>query len=172
MNPNIVEAEFSLVGGSMIDSPQALLTEIQERRTAGAIIKFTVRFCDDDGFVTKFVKAVEPIRAREKGLRKEVFTAQTHWKQLLLDFRHRRVVGKLISLKSKALNVAVKQLRAVAETSGEIALECPDRSFRPLRANETHELLERADRATGVRILLFKPNILIADKLKSVAYLM
>ncbi len=168
---NIVQAEFFLVNTRGASSDQELLGEIRGRREDGAPIKTTVRFHDEGGFVTEFAQELARLEEGHKILQTKFLAARGLWRRWLFS-RFCRAVKKIDAEMARVKVFAADQLHTVAETHGSIAIEQSDHSFRPLQADEVHELLEAADRAKGAWIFVFGPTDLLADKLPFVASIM
>ena len=165
---NIVQAEFFHVGGKGVKTLEALDAEILGRVADGAPIKTTVRFFDEGGFITDFVLNLASIEEHESSLVAAVSRTRG-WKKSFLGRRHHRLVRRTLDLKARRARLAALQLRTAIETSRKVAVELPDRSFRPVAPDERHDLLEAAERATDAWIFVFKPNDLLADCHEDVA---
>ncbi len=177
--PNIVQAEFFLVGGKDVETIEALIEQCSERVVDGLVlihkgealdanIKKVVRFFDEDGSITAFVKAHKVTKeglnatleatANAKGLYRV-------WQWFWAD----RWSEKNYSQRLKMLPFVTQKCRDVVVTRGSIAVQRADRSFRFIRGDEVRELFETIGKATGVWLFIFEPNDLLAEKNTGVA---
>lgn len=168
---NIIQAEFFHVGGENIATLAELLAECQGRAIDGAQIKTTVRFFDKESFLTDLALKLAQAKMKRDELVTLLITAGK-FKQIILAYRYHRLHRKIGRMRERNKFLVIKRLCAIAETSQEIGIECPDRSFRLIRRNETHELLERVWKATSVWIFVFEPNDLLVEKNFSVTSVM
>ncbi len=179
---NIVQAEFFHVGGNNVDSLEELGNEIFGRVQDGLPLamegievppplKTVVRFYDDDGAVTAFVK--EAARLRENhDLLFEAFPSAGWFRRWWIDRQTAQLAGKIVDAKGEALILAIRQFAAAVQASKPIGVECLDHSFRPMKPEESHELVEKVEAAKSLWLFVFQPNDLLADSNKSIARLM
>lgn len=179
---NIVQAEFFHVGGKDTPSLKALFAECGERVAdsleltlqgyeAHSCIKTVVRFFDETGNLTKIAIKAERIKKRNKKLLDD-FTGATGLQRWLLDIKSRWLAGKIIALSEEARMLASGYLCEAIRTSHEVAVECDDHSFRSIKGNEAHEIVESASNSRRVWLFVFRPNNLLADTNTLVACLM
>jgi hypothetical protein len=163
---NIVQAEFFHVGG--VDSSLELLeTELQDRMSAGAPIKTTVRFFDEGGFVTEFVEKYQKQALLPRQLLAQ-YNIAVRWKRLVLAHLFYASHVKQMPPAERLLH-AQESFHAIAETSRVIAVECGDHSFRPIEDNELYDIKTAISRATGAWLFIFAPNELCADRNEIIA---
>lgn len=162
---NIIQAEFFHVGGGS-QSLEDMMQECVERARDGTPIKTVVRFFDPDETITPFALQFAKKEKERRVLEKTLLGARGgfSFERILANRRHKLHSKKIRSMKEEAKLLAVRQLKAVTITSSEIALECRhDHSFRLIREDEVHELLEAADAAVDVWLFVFSPNPLLGD---------
>lgn len=179
MGMNIVQAEFFHVGGKDTPSLDALLEDCGRRAADGfelalhrgearSGIKTVVRFIDSDDTLTNIALRAEALERRDREIMKS-FQSTSGLRRWWLNTQSRRLARKIILLKDRARAQSVKLLRKAIRLSYHVALERPDRSFRLIRKDEAHELLEAATKARSVWIFVFRPNDLLADKNRMIA---
>lgn len=181
---NIVQAEFFHVGKKP-DSLEDLMEEysdriaddlsyIMESSGSGAEfltklgeldpgIKTTVRFFDEDN---SFTHALSQYLGRHKW-RDEIEQTLPEARGLyrrFLNFRHRRLTGKLIDLREFHHRLAMERVRALARGTRALAVEKgPQRKFRYVRDEELHELQEAVQRTHNAWIFLYQPGDLLTE---------
>ncbi|TSC69557.1 MAG: hypothetical protein G01um101456_116 [Parcubacteria group bacterium Gr01-1014_56] len=169
LNRNIVQTEFFHVGGGRVTLDE-VFEEIGTRLIDQSPIKTTVRFYDPDGSLTNLVSKLEQAEKHRRALEKAFFEAKSWWRRKLLDYRARRLVGKVMAMKRKVIRLAIKKLHTVVGHADQVALELHDHRFRHMQPNEAHELLESISNVSNMWIFVFKPNDLLADKHSAVAH--
>ena len=179
---NVVQAEFSHVGGGEVRTLAGLLAQCQERAKDGlelalqgnnrrSGIKTVVRFHDQRGRLTSITRRYEKTERRDREIFSKFLTA-TELRRRLLDLWGRGLAGKSQRLRTAACILAAEELRNAIQTSAQVTVEQADNRFRPMRRDEAHELLESAAQAKYVWLFIFKPNDLLADSNVPVAALM
>jgi len=179
--PNLVQAEFFHVGrnGSSLDE---VLDECYHRIGEGLElalkgveprfgIKTVVRFFDYAGDLTAIAQEAEKLEARSRENHADLMSAsglQRWW----LGSQSRRIAGAAINLDKKAHRLAAVRLLEAIRGSKEVAIEMFDHRFRPLRADEAHEVAEAIATSTRIWLFIFKPNAILSDSNEPVAHLM
>ncbi len=161
MGPNVVQAEFLHVG-SLDQTIASMQAEYNDRLLWGAPIKTSVRFFDEGGFVTSYIVGLDRKVGRRDRLLTHISQAEGFAK-ILMYLELEYLFQKTLREEKLVQRLITEQLLAVAETTREIALEEPDRTFRPIRDDEVYDLRSAAERAKGVLVFLFKPNDLFSD---------
>ena len=174
MQDNIAQLEFFHVGGKNASSLDELFRECAKRSSdnlklvlagsdIGTGIKTTVRLYDSDGVLTKLATEAQANERRSQELWDEFGNARG-FRRWHIDRQSRKCARLSIDYRRQALMLAGYVLADAVTYGREVAVECPDRTFRPLRDNEGHELVESASQAKGVWIFVFKPNFLYTDR--------
>lgn len=177
MSPNIVQAEFFHVGGKEGQSLEDMMSEAGERihvavsailegvppSMAGARIKTTVRFFDEDGSLTRYVGASEKLESRYNellmGFPEDASGLRGMWHRL----RFISLAGRKMRHEKMRHTVTFRALEAAVRGRQPVALEDWEHCFRPLERNEEHELLEAVRSSRNLMLFLFRPNNLLSD---------
>lgn len=171
---NVVQAEFFHVGGAA--SLGEHLAEMGNRiadslelcllpDAPGPGLKTVVRFHDTTGSVTEHAQQLEWLKNERDRLIQKPCIAQwlrVVWRNIQINTLSRKIEKRAPALRLRVLAGLEGAIRA----GRPVAIEVMDHSFRPLRQNETHELLESVRRAKGLWIFVFAPNGLLADENK------
>ena len=182
MQHNIAQVEFFHVGGKDTPSLDVLFDECGERIADGlelvlqgceakSGIKTVVRFFDESGSLTKIALKAARLSRQDRALMNN-FANAGGLRRWWLDIQSRRLAGQSIALKEKLRMLAAEQLREAISASRDVAVECFDHSFRPMRREEAHELIVATEKAKSAWLFVFKPNDLLANKNTAVAHAM
>jgi len=160
---NIAQAEFFHV--NVRGTLGGLLNECRERVDDGSPIKTHVRFFDDTGAITRLVEKARKIKVKRRAADRAFSKAQG-WYRKWLDYKISRLAGRSLAIGEEALALAAKQLQLAADLKRPIAFETTRRTptYRPVRADEVHELVEAAKKASGVWLWLYAPAPKLDDR--------
>ncbi|MBY0472884.1 hypothetical protein K2Q00_01185 [Patescibacteria group bacterium] len=147
------------------------MADTHSRNADGAALKFTLRFFDSMGEVTAMSLRLHRLERWKKRLEICV-AAKTGWRQGVADSLHQTVSRWIEQVKESCVTCAIDQLHLAIDRHDEIAVEQPDRSFRPLRGDETYETLTSVEKSKGAWIFIFSPNNLTGNLNESVSYVM
>lgn len=169
MPDNIAQLEFVLHD---LESITQIVTEVYDRAKDGKRSVLVVRIYDTHGVLSVQVSMMQRLRVRSEAFsRRSAFSGLPFWRSWLLDWRRRRLAARILDARSKLLLLAQAQLRTAIQGGQQIGIE--DDSEAPLRLarqDELHEMLDAAGRARSVRAFIFRPNDLLADRNRLVAY--
>ncbi len=167
LNLPIVQAEFFHITNFKLASLDEVFNECVERVYENSRVKTTLRFYDDGEVLQRVAKEARlerldsefDKRAERNRQRKGIF-------RLLHTMRHVSVMKKMQKLRESRVAFMADQVAEVFEDKRAILIEDLDRSFRLLRLDEQHEVLEAIRQSPAVWIFLFDHNDLAADKQK------
>ncbi len=183
--PNIVQAEFFLVGGEEEDLA-AVMRKARERvdeaveeilrgnppHIFDARIKAGVRFFDERGVVSRVVKKIRAYRKHYEVLQHRL-TAKGK-ASLLLKVQLWWVVERIRQLEGMGrFNIVLQELKHALHSKRAVALEEFDHTYRPIADNEVYELLDSVSRARSVVwVFVFAHNELCSNTQTGLAYAM
>jgi hypothetical protein len=182
---NLIQAEFFLAGKDS-DSLEQLEVEVIARLLDGVPIKTTVRFYDDCACITECIRPFEALREQEIDLIGRIqskdkapnLPRERRFRRFFggvppdaFDREYRGIAAQREAIKIRARSLVLARIRSLVR-SREIAIERGDHSFRMVRGEELHELMERAERAHGLWLFAFQPNDLLADSNQLIASMM
>ena len=157
--PTIAQIEFF---PPVKHSLTATLFDVGERARDGLRYKTVVRFYDRDDKITRYLKARNwHAEARHKA---SVACHNSHG--LRRVFHHMQKVwhsARESQMTAGVLPLAQKELRDAVARKDQVAVEPASGSFRPMDANEAHEILESADAACYAWFFVFPYGDLHAD---------
>ena len=179
---HILQYEFFHVGGDNVTDLAELMRECAKRagenlplamagENIGSGIKTAIRVYDfDDGRMVRLVRAYEKadeawwkgIGELRLGLLSRLFDIwRLHW----FAYKKKRHQTKL-------RNYAIWYLQHSKQMNFPVAVEKADRSFRPMKDGERHELLESVKSTESFWLFAFKPNEILADENESAGAVM
>lgn len=179
--PNIVQAEFFLVGVRSGDSLEVAMTEMRDRIANGLQdvlggmdpdevktgIKACVRFYDLSGRITALVERehVLDVAHREAN---EQFRTSAGLRRMFWRWKLAWLLTKIIDIRDRQHVYTTQEFEAKLNSGQQVAVERQDHTYRIIRKDEAHELVEAIKASHNVWIFLFKYNDLLADKNKLV----
>ena len=182
---NIIQIEFFHVGGKDTNSLAELDFEMHERIMenlplarsgfeVGSGIKTTARFFDsEDGMLTHLVQKIETLENVYTHTLDLLGTSPPYtFRRWFLGRRLRKIGRQKRRASEYVQRFSIKTFLAVLKAASPVAVESLDRSFRPMKNDERHDVIEKAITAKSLWLFIFEPNDLCADKNKSVAHLM
>ena len=158
--PNIIQIEFQI---APFESFEALQAECLERLVEGGRSKTVVRFFDLDGSITRLVRRLSNLsQARERNL--ELFHNERGLMRAYRNWQSKKLAGKELDFTAHACCIAQKRLRIAFEAGERVLIEPGSlSSFRSVRRDEEHELLETISRPEGAWFYVFPFGELGAD---------
>jgi hypothetical protein len=180
--PNIIQAEFFHVDVEGVPLVE-VLAECRERimdsfelaQTGDKIdphIKTVVRFFDRDEALTHIIKEAEKIRENIQEVRNDIARLPGP-RRLVMDMRLRWHVRKSLIFNKLLRQHVVNNLRLVMQASGNVSVETSDHSFRFVRSEERHDMLESVARSKTMWVFVFGYGDLLFDSNDNlIAYLM
>lgn len=183
--PNIVQAEFFHVGGDP-DMPFAsFMADMQERIQDGfndlragmdvaeirTGIKTSVRFYDYDGSITQAAAREQAAQVELSQTLLKLGEAKSLIRRYLLYRRLERLSRDVSPTNRKSHLRSIASSAALLRQKFPVAIETWDHHFRPVRANEAHEVSEAIARSRNSWIFCFAHNAdLFADENKVIAH--
>lgn len=165
MPHNIAQLEFFLYLPENIES---IAREVATRARDGMRIKLVVRIFDTTGELTAQAKKADALRVKSDAFHRQLpedFSALSRWRSWQINRQSRKLAGQSLDISQRMLQLGVQALRETIRRGDPIALEKhPGASFRLMRHEELHELLEAARRAHSVWVFIFAPAELVADR--------
>lgn len=128
----------------------------------------SIRFFDGATRITELVVQIEKLVKR----RDEMVLAASKTKGLrrkILCWRCDSLSRKISLLSAFKRHRVARQLTLALQDKQEIALQCRDYSFRPMRPDEMEDLSKWVTEARGIWLFLFKPGNLLSDTQASLA---
>ena len=168
-NPNLVQAEFFNLQMEA-ETLKKVLEECVDRFSDGAPIKTTVRCYDIDSVMSAFVEDYVSRKNQMEKLQDKILSC--NGKQRFGQWRYRRLLKQQIFAKKIIASISTTLLHTALTHNQPIATENPDRTFRPIRMDETHELFERISVSRHAWVFLYEHEEICADSLNGIGAVM
>lgn len=179
---HILQYEFFHVGGDNVTDLAELMRECAKRAAEnlplamagediGSGIKTAIRVYDfDDGRMVRLVHAYEKAdEAWWKGIGE---LRPGIWSDLVDRWRVRWFAYWKKRYRTKLCDYAIWYLKYSKQKNFPVAVEKADRSFRPVKDSELHELFESIKSRERFWLFAFKPNEILADRNESAGAVM
>ena len=168
---NVVQAEYFHVGGEA-SSPLDVIRISAERAALDSRIKTTLRFTDPDGTIAGLATELTKLREDRETIGKRMSGGGSFFLTWMLRFDYSSISRTEALVYKKLRSVMMLKLGADLLTTTPVAIENPDRSFRLVRPDERHELLEAITAAKGDPwLFIFETDDLLASDAALVASL-
>ncbi|MBU6321564.1 MAG: hypothetical protein KGI78_03205 [Patescibacteria group bacterium] len=162
MTANLVDAEFFLVSTASHLSEEAVVVEMEQRIADGANIKLNVRFLDEKGQITEYVKELAALECELKAKRHSMASLKGSELRAAPDLRG--LAGSIRAIRSRRTQLAAAYVQTRLGAGLDVAIEESNRAFRLIRPNERHECAEAVSQATDVWLFVYQPNDPLALK--------
>ncbi len=121
----------------------------------------SIRFFDGRTRITELAVKIEKLSKQKSEILQAASNAKGLWRKILC-WRCDRLTWKISLLSAFKRYRVARQLTLAMEDKQEIALQCRDYSFRPMRSDEMQDLGKWVAEARGIWLFLFKPGNLLS----------
>jgi hypothetical protein len=134
--------------------------------------KTVVRFYDERGELAELARRYRELSLRER-IVMQTFPVATGVRRWRLNRESKRNAGESLSIRAQVASKGRRDLADALKRGRPVGIELADNTFRPVEKDEVHELLERAARAKGAQLFVFRPAELLAtERLTSLGAIM
>ena len=157
-----LDEALSALGDRIVDALQL------GEAAPGSGVKTAFRFEDATGTLAASIYEVNWLKQKDSELNHD-FMRTKGWRRELALWRLDRVSRKKSRLFKELSAQAVGELVKSLQAKRVVHVENRDRTFRPVRQHESHELAEAARKAEGVWLFLMRAPQLDSDPVKVLA---
>ena len=171
MSSNIAQIEFFLAGKDSNQSLEKFMEECHDRMDQGSPIKLCFRIYDENHEITTLSHKINDWE-NQYGTFGELIT-RPNWQPNLFDsLRHKWLLRKRNSWKDRLEKLLRQMVCDHLRLRKDIAIECPDRSYRFVQNDERYELEGSVKRTVNCWVFVFAPNDILANTNKTVTFSM